>query len=160
MKGKPSAVAAGLALVVAIAAVPPTFEKPVSAQSGRRQVPQFEPDPLWSQALPNKWVTGQVGGIAVDSHDNVWVFHRPATIPDGEKGAALTPPQSECCVPAPSVVEFAPNGTFLQAWGGPGKGYEWPTSEHGIFVDGKDNVWLSGNAKEDNQILKFTSKGQ
>ena len=44
---------------------------------GRQQVPLFEPDPLWSQALPNKWVTGQVGGVAVDSHDNVWVFHRP-----------------------------------------------------------------------------------
>jgi hypothetical protein len=41
----------------------------VAAQSV--QVPRFEPDPLWSQALPNKWVTGQVGGIAVDSHDNV-----------------------------------------------------------------------------------------
>src|SRR4029078_13709735 len=30
-----------------------------------RQVPVFEPDPLWSQALPNKWATGAVGGIAV-----------------------------------------------------------------------------------------------
>src|SRR5882672_3387264 len=74
----------------------------------RRQVPRFEPDPLWSQALPNKWVTGQVGGVAVDSHDNLGVFHRPASIPEGERGASLTPPQSECCVPAPSVVEFAP----------------------------------------------------
>jgi hypothetical protein len=55
------------------------------AQTARQQVPQFEPDPLWSETLPNKWVTGQVGGVAVDSHDNLWVFHRPDTIPDGEK---------------------------------------------------------------------------
>jgi DNA-binding beta-propeller fold protein YncE len=131
-----------------------------AAQTTRPQVPMFEPDPLWSEALPNKWVTGQVGGVAVDSHDNVWVFHRPATIPDGEKAAALNPPQAECCMPAPSVLEFAPNGKFLQAWGGPGQGYEWPSTEHGIFVDSKDNVWLSGSAKDDNQILKFTSKGK
>lgn len=44
------------------------------AQAKGRQVPQFEPDPLWSQTLPNKWVTGQVGGVAVDSHDDLWVF--------------------------------------------------------------------------------------
>ena len=48
-------------------------------------LPLFEPDPLWSQALPNKWVTGAIGGTAVDSHDNVWVFHREGSIPDGEK---------------------------------------------------------------------------
>ena len=34
------------------------------AQSRRPSVPQFEPDPLWSQLLPNNWVTGAVGGIA------------------------------------------------------------------------------------------------
>jgi len=131
-----------------------------AAQANRRQVPRFEPDPLWAQALPNQWVTGQVGGVAVDSHDNLWVFQRPGTIPDGEKGASLKPPQSECCIPAPPVLEFDPNGKFLQAWGGPGTGYEWFTSEHGIFVDAHDNVWLSGSAKEDNHILKFTSKGK
>src|SRR6266850_3952954 len=60
-----------------------------TAQATRPQVPVFEADPLWSQALPNKWVNGQIGGVAVDSHDNVWVFHRPATIPDGEKAASL-----------------------------------------------------------------------
>src|SRR5881628_3403003 len=98
----------------------------------RGQVRQFAPDPLWSQALPNKWVTGQVGGLAVDSHDNVWVFHRPATIPEGEKGASFKPPQSECCIPAPPLLEFDTNGKFLQAWGGPGdktQGYEWFSSE-------------------------------
>jgi hypothetical protein len=42
-----------------------------TAQVSRTQVPLFEPDPLWSQVLPNKWVNGQVGGVAVDSHDNI-----------------------------------------------------------------------------------------
>ena len=160
MKKTMWAVGGGVALVAAIGAAAALLEKTVNAQASRQQVPQFEPDPLWSEALPNKWVTGQVGGVAVDVHDNVWVFHRPATIPDGEKGASLNPPQSECCIPAPAVLEFAPSGKFLQAWGGPGQGYEWPNTEHGISVDYKDNVWLSGSAKEDNQILKFTSKGK
>src|SRR5262252_3040931 len=82
----------------------------LSAQNRAGQVPVFEPDPLWSQALPNKWVTGQVGGVAVDSHDNVWVFHRPGTIPDGEKAASLSPPHAECCIPAPAVLEFSAAG--------------------------------------------------
>lgn len=148
--------AAGIAVAVALA-----VRQPIAAgQTNGLQVPLFEPDPLWSQALPNKWVTGQVGGLAVDSHDNLWVFHRPDTIPDGEKAASLNPPQAECCIPAPAVVEFDTHGTFLQAWGGPGAGYEWPASQHGIFVDDGDNVWLSGNAKDDNQILKFSTKGK
>jgi len=58
------------------------------------------------------------------------------------------------------VLQFAPDGKLIRAWGGPGAGYEWFTTEHGIFVDDEDNVWLSGSAKEDNQILKFTSAGK
>jgi DNA-binding beta-propeller fold protein YncE len=130
------------------------------AQSNRQQVPTFEPDPLFTQALPNKWVTGAVGGVAVDAHDHYWIFHRESTIPDAEKGASLTPPIAECCIPAPGVIEFDNNGKFVQAFGGPGPGYEWVSSQHGIFVDYKDNVWLTGNAKQDNQILKFTNKGK
>ena len=136
-----------------------TGMSPAAARPGGPPAPMFEPDPHWSQALPNKWVTGQVGGVAVDRHDHLWVFHRPATIPDGEKAASLTPPQAECCVPAPPVLEFDTKGRMIQAWGGPGAGYEWIRSEHGIFVDAEDNVWLSGNAREDNHILKFTARG-
>ena len=152
--------ATGIALIAIVAAVAIVLDDTGNAQASRQQMPTFEPDPLWSETLPNKWVTGQVGGVAVDSHDNVWVFHRPGTIPDGEKAASLNPPQAECCIPAPPVLQFNSSGKFLKAWGGPGQGYEWFTTEHGIFVDGQDNVWLSGNAKEDNHILKFTSAGK
>ena len=100
MRTKIWAVGGTCAVIVAIGVAAAMAGKTTAAQASRQQVPLFEPDPLWSQALPNKWVTGQVGGVAVDSHDNVWVFHRPDTIPDGEKGASLNPPQSECCIPA------------------------------------------------------------
>jgi len=67
-------------------------------------------------------------------------------------------PVSDCCRAAPSVLEFDTDGKMLRAWGGPsdpgflgGKckaeaGCIWPNSEHGIYVDQNDNVWLSGNA--------------
>jgi hypothetical protein len=152
--------AAGVGLIMMFGSVAACRQPAADAPASAAQVPLFEPDPLWSQALPNKWVTGAVGGVAVDSHDNVWIFHREATIPDGEKAASLNPPQAECCIPAPAVLEFDPNGKLLQAWGGPGPGYEWPSTQHGILVDDQDNVWLTGSAKEDNQILKFTRTGQ
>ena len=49
---------------------------------------------------------------------------------------------------------------MLQAWGGPGQGYEWPNSEHGVYVDPKGFVWIGGNGDKDHQILKFTRQGQ
>jgi DNA-binding beta-propeller fold protein YncE len=152
-------VCSGLAIAAAATLIAVNHAS-TAAQTNRIGVPQFEPDPLWSEALPNKWVTGQVGGLAVDRHDNLWVFHRPATIPDGEKAASLNPPQAECCIPAPAVLEFNSSGKFLQAWGAPGAGYEWPASQHGIFVDDQDNVWLSGSGRDDNQILKFSAAGK
>src|SRR5579859_5744200 len=52
-------------------------------------------------------------------HDNVWILHRPRTITHGK-------------TPAPAVVELDVNGKFVNAWGGPGQGFDWPDSEHGI----------------------------
>ena len=126
-----------------------------------QQVPRFQVDPAWPKQLPNNWILGQIGGIAVDSHDHIWVYQRPNTLTDDERGAALNPPTTKCCVPAPSVMEFDQDGNLLQAWGGPGNGYDWPKSEHGIFVDRQDRVWLGGNDKDnDHMILQFTREGR
>ena len=67
---------------------------------------------------------------------------------------------ADCCVPAPAVIEFDQAGNMVQAWGGPGAGYEWPEHEHGIFVDYKDNVWVAGNGVKDTNILKFSKTGK
>jgi DNA-binding beta-propeller fold protein YncE len=48
----------------------------------------------------------------------------------------------------------------MQAWGGPGSGYDWPVQEHGIYVDHRGFVWLGGNGKNDAAILKFTQDGK
>jgi DNA-binding beta-propeller fold protein YncE len=119
-------------------------------------VPRFVVDPFWPRPLPNRWLFGQVSGVAVDGQDHVWIIQRPKTLSEDERGATLSPPRSECCVPAPPVMEFDNAGNLLQAWGGPGPGYDWPANEHGIYVDQQDNVWLAGNGEKDAQILKFT----
>ena len=40
------------------------------------------------------------------------------------------------------------------------RGYEWPTTEHGITVDDKNNVWVAGNGKGDHVALKFSAAGK
>jgi DNA-binding beta-propeller fold protein YncE len=110
--------------------------------------------------LPENWILGQVAGIAVDNEDNVWIIHRPSTLLDDETGAQKSPPETRRCTPAPSVLQFSTDGTLLKSWGGPGQGYDWPKSEHGLHIDKDGNVWLAGNDKDDHQILKFTPDGK
>ena len=120
-------------------------------------VPAFKSIPN-GRSFPNNWVMGDPSSVAVDRHDNVWVLHRPRTVPAEKREHA-----------APPVLEFDKNGKFLQAWGGPSDAYEWPDTEHGIYVDYKDNVWIGGNnpnvqirvsSRSDDMLLKFTSKGK
>ena len=124
------------------------------------QAPYFEVDPFWPKALPNHWVLGSSIGVSVDDRDHVWMIHRgSATLADKEK-ALETKLSDECCGAAPPVLEFDPEGTLVGHWGGPGAGYEWPTSNHGITVDHKGNVWIGGNGPGDSQVLKFTKSGK
>jgi len=121
-------------------------------------VPKFEPDPYWPKHLPNHWILGQVSGVAVDSHDRIWVIHRPRTTDEHDN--YLRDKTADCCQPAPAVLQFDLEGHLIQSWGGPGVGYDWPDIEHGIYVDGKDNVWISGNGDNDTNLLKFTASGK
>lgn len=101
--------------------------------------PGFVLDPAWPLPLPHHWVIGDVGGIAVDKHDHIWVFHRPRSVTSTDSGmqgvagkdakgnpiSALGFPRpygqlNGCCMPAPSVLVFDKAGKLLQAWGGPG----------------------------------------
>ena len=131
-----------------------------SAASTSRGASPFAVDAAWPKPLPNNWILGQVAGIAVDASDHVWIVQRPRSLTDDERGAALIPPVSRCCVPAPPVMEFDSEGNLVQAWGGPGQGYDWPLSEHGIGVDQDGFVWIAGNGETDGQILKFTRDGR
>ncbi len=124
------------------------------------QAPRFEVDPMWPKPLPNGWLLGQTIGVGVDAKDHVWIVHRVDSLLATEIGAAQNPPTGKCCKPAPPVLEFDTDGTLLRSWGGPGQGYEWPVSNHGIFIDHKGIVWIGGNGNGDGQILKFTQDGK
>ena len=143
-------------IAAALAVIGGVMAQPAAAED----VPRFQVDPFWPKPLPDSWIVGQVAGVAVDKNDHVWIIHRPGTLLDDEKEALKNPPASRCCHPAPAVMEFDQEGNLLRHWGGPGAGYDWPKSEHGIFVDGDGNVWIAGNDPSDAQILKFTGDGK
>ena len=106
---------------------------------GDASAPSFVVDPGWPKPLPNNWRISQVGGIAIDQDDNIWVYHRPRAL-DASASAGLgvagmndagvpvdglgnprpfAEQRAGCCVPAPSVLKFDTEGNLLDAWGGP-----------------------------------------
>jgi len=149
-----------VALLVVMGISQFVLERTAAAQNkGAVQAPRFEVDPLWPKPLPNHWILGSTIGVWVDTDDHVWIIHRStATLGNNEK--TLETKQGECCAGAPPVLEFDQEGNLLRHWGGPGQGYEWPDSNHGIFIDYKGNVWVGGNGGPDSHILKFTKDGK
>ena len=149
-------------------------QKANAASAKAVMAPTFQVDPFWPKPLPNHWVLGNVIGVAVDGRDNVYIVHRNSDdkfSPMTELG--LKTGVSECCTPAPPVLEFDQEGNLIHAWGGPGEGYTWPSSNHGLEVDSKGNVWIGGNGGSpgggprnakpepyDSHILEFTNDGK
>ena len=132
----------------------------VGAQGATVAVPQFEYQPnMMKGTLPNGWAMGSVCSMYIDLNDHIWALTRPRELPE-----ALRPKA------APAVLEFDPNGVFIQAWGGvPTNEHEWFGREHGIGVDPAGFVWLSGSAgtgsgvmtkPDDDMLLKFTANGK
>jgi DNA-binding beta-propeller fold protein YncE len=136
--------------------------------------PHYRADPFWPKELPNNWILGQIRGVAVDSENHVWVLNEG--VPFDDAAAAKTPPEADCCVPAPAVVEFDSNGKLLNAWGGANYVPAWPVDPHSIYVDNKGNVWIGGVGSPwtsdpgtteptmsqpwDRQVLEFSGDGK
>src|SRR5579862_4875393 len=150
-----------LALAAVLGISQHLLERTAEAQAKSAvQAPRFEVDPMWPKPLPNHWLMGNTIGVGVDNQDHVYIIHRGATLEEKEAYAAATPPASDCCLAAPPVLEFDQEGNLVRGWGGPGQGYDWPESNHGITPDGKGNVWIGGNGANDGQILLFTREGK
>jgi DNA-binding beta-propeller fold protein YncE len=147
--------AAAASLVASVAA-----SQLAVADETKTAVPQFQVDALWPKPLPNEWILGQVAGITVDRFDRIWIVQRPNSLTPRERAAEQNPPPSRCCRAAPPVLVFDQSGNLLRAWGGPGPGYQWPETEHGIFIDDNDFVWFAGSGKPDGQLLEFTMDGK
>jgi DNA-binding beta-propeller fold protein YncE len=176
----------GLALsafFVALGIASTMLEKRAAVEAAGVQAPRFEVDPMWPKPLPNHWLLGMTIGVSVDAQDHIWIIHRGGSLERMENYLAANPPASECCMAAPPVLEFDEEGNLIGHWGGPGQGYDWPVSNHGITVDYKGNVWIGGNGRgaavapptqaaalnesqpgggpfNDNMVLKFTQDGK
>ena len=90
------------------------------AGASRESPPRFSVDATWPKPLPNKWLVGQVAGVAVDQHDRIWIVQRQSTLTADERGsdpAPGNPVRSNCCNRAPAVLVFDREGNFLKGWG-------------------------------------------
>jgi DNA-binding beta-propeller fold protein YncE len=128
-------------------------------QFAQGNVPVLEVDPFWPK-MPEKFIFGPVRGLAVDAQDHVWIAQDGSGLSADIRGAAANPPQAECCMPAPAIMEFDANGNYIKGWGGPGEGYDWPQQIHGLFIDHKGNLWTASERAGDNHILKFNRDGK
>ncbi len=166
-------VVTALLAALAVLGVSQAWLEQVAAQGqSGTQAPTFEVDPLWPKPMPNNWVLGMTIGLGIDDRDHIWIIHRandaggldrteyatpPAAGPGGAAGGTKV---SECCNPAPPVLEFDAEGNLVGHWGGPGQGYDWPESNHGITPDHKGNIWIGGNGAPDSHLLKFSRDGK
>ena len=106
--------------------------------------PKYEVDPSWPKPLPERWVTGSVGGVCTDAQDHVFIVNR-RNLTDNELDAAYQ---------AATVIEFDPQGNVANSWGDPnilGSG------RHACYVDYENNVWLPSN--QDGIVQKFSHDG-
>ena len=133
------------------------------AASNDIMAPHFLVDPYWPRPLPNMWAMGNTIGVEVDERDHVFVVHRnDASQFGGNTEIGLQGGVSECCTPAPPIIEFDHAGNVVNAWGGPVEGaeYTWPASNHGIAIAANGNIWIGGNGGGDSHVLVFTRDGE
>jgi len=98
----------------------------------------------WPQ-LPEGFVLGQVSGVAVDSHNHVFIFHRA----ENSWAADKTHP-----IASPPVLCFdGSSGKLLSSWG-----QNRFIEPHGLRIDRDDNVWLTDRALQ--QVFKFSHDGK
>ncbi len=116
---------AALAIAAGTVSFMDTQAAPAPAPKAAREAPRFEVDPTWPK-LPPRYIFGQVSSVSIDEQGHAWVLQRPSSLRADQKDKA-----------APPVIEFDEQGNFVQAWGGPGQGFDWPEVEHGIYVDPK-----------------------
>ena len=79
-----------------------------SARAGRdNRQPRIRGPSAWPKQLPERWVTGELGGVCVDANDHVFVLSQPT----------YTRASREIAQPAPPVMEFDQAGNVVNSWG-------------------------------------------
>jgi peptidylamidoglycolate lyase len=96
--------------------------------------------------LPDGFVFGDISGVGIDSHDNVFVFHRA--------GRTWIEPFPDEPIQNATIILFdGRTGKLLASWGE--KMFIMP---HGLTVDQQDNVWVTDVGLQ--QVFKFSHDGK
>ena len=105
------------------------------AAAQAKQAPSFEVDPFWPKPMPKNWVLrSDHRSHGRRSDDHVWMIHRGNDPGSGLDRTELGQPTaggprvSECCNPAPPVLEFDAGRQPVGSWGGPGGGRAVPVA--------------------------------
>ncbi len=98
------------------------------------KAPAYKVDPFWPKPLPDRWITGEVGGTCLDSNDHLFTVNRGST---GGPPGNLTAKEALVGSPSPPIIEFDRQGNVVNSWGNLAV---LPTGLHGCFVDFQDNV--------------------
>lgn len=139
-KGYRLVIPADVRIILAIA-LAVFCQLPLRAQS---MPPKYEVDASWPKPLPDRWVTGGVGGVCVDAQDHVFILNR-RDLADNDYDAGKQ---------APPVMEFDPQGSMVNSWGDPNVT---PDTPHGCTVDRDQNIWLTGS--DDGIVQKYSHDG-
>jgi peptidylamidoglycolate lyase len=97
--------------------------------------------------LPVGRILGQATGVAVDSHNHVFVFHRAEREWSDE-------PIPEEPIEAPTVIVFdGETGEMIAEWG-----RNMFVMPHGLSIDKADNVWVTDVGRH--QVFKLSHDGE
>src|SRR5215467_1185408 len=89
----------GVSLIVLLAGLglANPFSHHVTAQPPANGLaPRFLVDPFWPKPLPNRWILGQVAGVAVDAQAHLSLIQPHKTSREHETVATLNTPRSYC----------------------------------------------------------------
>jgi peptidylamidoglycolate lyase len=104
---------------------------------------RYEEVKTWP-ALPAHVQLGEAAGVAVDSHDHVFVFHRP--------GRGFDPSATDPLKEAAVLEIDADTGQLIRSWGA-----NMFLVPHGITIDPANNVFLTDVGLH--QVFKFSHDG-
>lgn len=110
-----------------------------------QSAPIYEVDPSWPKPLPEGWISGQLGGSCVDSHDHIAVVDRRNITEEEMQTSRATPP----------ILLFDIDGNLVDSFGDP---EVVPGSIHGCTFDAENNIYVAGNA--DGIIQKYSHEGE
>ena len=132
-------------------------------QAADSAAPKFVADYSWPKPLPNHWQIGAADALFVDKADLIWTGTQSNKL--NAYDLALAKKQGDCCNMAPTVIAFNRAGDVVKSWdvsgpGAMGKGFTPLDGIHTIYVDSKNNVWVSGHGDGDSQVLKFDYNGK